>query len=95
MTEDQRRPIFEAENRGVPRPLGQPRDDRERVPDDLRTAELDTDLWVVAWDGDEIAGVVENWIWPEENERARRQARLARADQRPPPMAPARPGHGR
>jgi len=32
-------------------------------------AELDTDLWVVAWDGDEIAGVVQNWIWPEENER--------------------------
>ena len=31
--------------------------------------ELDTDLWVVAWDGDEIAGVVQNWIWPEENER--------------------------
>lgn len=31
--------------------------------------ELDTDLWVVVWDGDEIAGVVQNWIWPEENER--------------------------
>lgn len=29
--------------------------------------ELDTDLWVVAWDGDEIAGVVQNWIWAEEN----------------------------
>ena len=32
-------------------------------------AELDTDLWVVAWDGDQIAGVVQNWIWPEENEK--------------------------
>ena len=31
--------------------------------------ELDTDLWVVAWSDDEIAGVVQNWIWPEENER--------------------------
>jgi len=30
-------------------------------------ADLDTDLWVVAWDGDEIAGVVQNWIWHEEN----------------------------
>jgi len=29
--------------------------------------ELDTDLWVVAWDGDEIAGVVQTWIYPEEN----------------------------
>ena len=32
-------------------------------------SELDTSLWVVAWDGDEIAGVVQNWIWAEENER--------------------------
>lgn len=28
---------------------------------------LDTDLWAVAWDGDEVAGVVQAWIWPEEN----------------------------
>jgi len=31
--------------------------------------ELSTDLWVVAWDGDEIAGVVQNWIWRDENAR--------------------------
>lgn len=31
-------------------------------------SDLDTDLWVVAWDGEEVAGVVQNWIWPEENE---------------------------
>ncbi len=30
--------------------------------------ELDTSLWAVAWDGDQVAGVVQNWIWPEENE---------------------------
>jgi mycothiol synthase len=29
--------------------------------------ELDTGLWVVAWDGAQVAGVVENWIWPDEN----------------------------
>ena len=29
--------------------------------------ELDTSLWVVAWDGDEVAGVVQTWIWPHEN----------------------------
>ncbi len=29
--------------------------------------ELDTSLWAVAWSGDEIAGVVENWIWADEN----------------------------
>ena len=33
----------------------------------LKREELDTDLWVVAWDGDQIAGVVQNWIWAEEN----------------------------
>ena len=31
--------------------------------------ELDTSLWIVAWDGGEIAGVVQSWIWGEENER--------------------------
>jgi ribosomal protein S18 acetylase RimI-like enzyme len=31
-------------------------------------SELDTDLWVVAWDGDEVAGTVRNWIWRGENE---------------------------
>lgn len=30
-------------------------------------SDIDTDLWVVAWDGDEIAGVVQTWIWAEEN----------------------------
>jgi mycothiol synthase len=29
--------------------------------------EIDPSLWVVAWDGNEVAGVVQNWIWPEEN----------------------------
>ena len=32
-----------------------------------RKADIDTSLWVVAWDGDRIAGVVQNWIWREEN----------------------------
>jgi mycothiol synthase len=32
------------------------------------TPEIDTDLWAVAWDGDEVAGVVQTWIWTEENE---------------------------
>ena len=40
--------------------------------------------------GDEIAGVVQNWIWADENEQLGRAARLARADQRPPTVAPQR-----
>jgi mycothiol synthase len=31
--------------------------------------ELDTSLWVVAWDGDEVAGSAQGWIWPAENEQ--------------------------
>jgi mycothiol synthase len=31
--------------------------------------DLDTSLWQVAWDGDEIAGLVINGIYPHENER--------------------------
>ncbi len=32
------------------------------------TSEIDTGLWAVAWDGDEVAGIVQAWIWGEENE---------------------------
>ncbi len=71
VTEDQHRAIFEAEIEAF-------RDhwsSREKTDEDFartfKREELDTDLWVVAWDGDEIAGVVQNWIWPEENETHR------------------------
>ena len=30
--------------------------------------ELDTSLWRVAWDGDEVAGAVMTFVWPSENE---------------------------
>ncbi|HEY7735569.1 MAG TPA: GNAT family N-acetyltransferase [Candidatus Limnocylindrales bacterium] len=46
---------------------------REETPQDLRATlaqpELDAGLWQVAWDGDQVAGVVQNWIWRHENER--------------------------
>ena len=32
-------------------------------------SELDTSLWAVAWDGDEVVGVAQTWIWSEENAR--------------------------
>jgi len=67
VTPDQHRAIFDAEVEAF-------RDhwsSREKTDEDFertfRREELTTDLWVVAWDGDEIAGVVQNWIWPEEN----------------------------
>jgi mycothiol synthase len=64
---DQHRPIFDAEREAF-------RDhwsSREMTDEDFKFTfarpELDTDLWVVAWDGDEIAGVVQTWVYPQEN----------------------------
>jgi mycothiol synthase len=43
----------------------------ERTPEDFERwfsfPNLDTSLWRVAWDGDEVAGSVFTLIWPEEN----------------------------
>ena len=67
--EDQWRTILAAENEAFRDHWGH----REMGESDFKAtfgrAELDTSLWVVAWDGDQVAGVVQNWIWPEENER--------------------------
>jgi mycothiol synthase len=67
VTPDQHRRIWEAEGEAF-------RDHwKSREPTEadfevtFRREELDTDLWVVAWDGDEVAGVVQTWIWASEN----------------------------
>lgn len=43
----------------------------ERTEDDFRNLYsepiIDTSLWAIAWDGDQVAGVSFNWIDPEEN----------------------------
>jgi mycothiol synthase len=63
------RTIHEAENEAFRDHWGH----REETDDDLQQRlaqpELDTSLWQVAWAGDEVAGVVQNWIWRAENER--------------------------
>ncbi len=68
VTPKQRRAVLEAEFDAFEDHWG----NRERTEDSftvtLSRPELNSDLWVVAWDGDRIAGVVENWIWAEENE---------------------------
>jgi GNAT superfamily N-acetyltransferase len=68
VTRDQHRAIFEADDEAF-------RDHFEHRPfteeDFVATfslAELDTSLWMVGWDGDQIAGSVQTWIWPSENE---------------------------
>jgi mycothiol synthase len=61
------RAIFEAENEAF-MDHWMPREHSEADFETLFSRSyLDTGLWVVAWDGDDVAGVVQNWIWPEEN----------------------------
>ena len=63
------RAIFDAEFEAF-RDHWQPHDYDEAEFESLhKKADIDTDLWVVAWDGNEIAGVVQNWIWADENEQ--------------------------
>ncbi|MFL5668561.1 MAG: GNAT family N-acetyltransferase [Chloroflexota bacterium] len=64
-----RRAIIEAENEAFRDHWGHSEMTESTITKTFARPELDTDLWVVAWDGDEIAGVVQNWIWPEENAR--------------------------
>lgn len=64
---DHYRPIFEAEAEAFRDHWGH----REPTDEDYKLTyehpELDTSLWAVAWDGDEVAGVVQAWVWAEEN----------------------------
>ena len=69
VTEAHRRPIVEAENEAFRDHWGHREMTESTFTTTFERPEVDTDLWVVAWAGDEIAGVVQNWIWPEENER--------------------------
>ncbi len=69
VTEDQWRTILAAENEAFRDHWGHREMTESAYTATFGRAELDTDMWVVAWDGDQIAGVVQNWIWPEENAR--------------------------
>lgn len=67
LTPDQHRIVFDAETEAF-------RDHwASRTPTDEDFAvlygreEFDPSLWVVAWDGDQVAGVVQGWIWAQEN----------------------------
>lgn len=69
VTIDQRRAIIAAEFEAFQDHWGSRPMTDDAVRTTLEMVELDTDLWIVAWDGDQIAGVVENWIWPDENRK--------------------------
>lgn len=64
---DQHRAIWEADNEAF-LDHWQPRvRTEEEFVSLFAAADLDTGLWVVAWDGDQVAGVVQPWIWKDEN----------------------------
>lgn len=69
VTADQRRTILDAEFEAFEDHWGSRERTEESYRMTLSSKDLNTDLWVVAWDGDQVAGAVENWIWPEENEK--------------------------
>jgi mycothiol synthase len=69
VTPDQYRTIFDAENEAFRDHWGHREPGEGAYQATYGRPELDTDLWVVAWDGDQVAGVVQNWIFPEENAR--------------------------
>lgn len=69
VSEDQWRTILAAENEAFRDHWGHREMGESAYKATYGRAELDTSLWVVAWDDDQIAGVVQNWVWPEENER--------------------------
>ena len=67
VTPDQHRAIWEADTEAF-------RDHWEaRQPEEadfghlFAKADFDPSLWVVAWDGDQVAGSVQPWIWKDEN----------------------------
>jgi mycothiol synthase len=69
VTPDQHRAIFEADDEAFRDHWGH-RDVTEE--DFVRTfaePELDTGLWRVAWDGDQVAGSVLAYVWKAENEK--------------------------
>jgi mycothiol synthase len=67
VTPDQHRAIWEADVEAF-RDHWQARQPEEADFANLfAKADLDTSLWVVAWDGDDVAGSVQPWIWKDEN----------------------------
>jgi mycothiol synthase len=68
VTPDQHRAIWDADNEAF-QDHWQAREPREEdFPALFAKEDLDTGLWTVAWDGDEVAGSVQSWIWTSENE---------------------------
>jgi mycothiol synthase len=68
VTPDQHRAIFDADDEAFKDHF----EHRAATEQDFVTLyahpDLDTSLWQVAWDGDQVAGSVQTWLWKSENE---------------------------
>jgi mycothiol synthase len=67
VTPDQHRTIYDAQVEAFRDHWGHREGSEHGFEATYARKELDTSLWAVAWAGDEVAGVVENWIWADEN----------------------------
>jgi mycothiol synthase len=69
VTPDQHRAIYDAGNEAFRDHWESHEHGEEGFRQTFNQPDTNTDLWAVGWDGDQVAGVVEGWIWSEENER--------------------------
>jgi mycothiol synthase len=67
VTTDRYRTIFDADNEAFEDHWGHRPPTEADFRTRFETSETDTSLWCVAWDGDEVAGVVMNGIFADEN----------------------------
>jgi mycothiol synthase len=68
VTPDQHRTIFEADDEAFRDHFEHRAATEEDFVATFSLAELDTSLWMVGWDGNQVAGSVQPWIWPSEND---------------------------
>jgi ribosomal protein S18 acetylase RimI-like enzyme len=70
---EQLRHIFEASNEAFRDHWGSRDESEEEYKSQLESPEFHPELWKVAWDGDQMAGVVHNFVVEKENEEYHRK----------------------
>ncbi len=68
VTPDQHRAIWEADHEAFQDHWEARQPEESDFVTLFAKSDFDPSLWVVAWDGDEVAGSVQAWIWKDENE---------------------------
>jgi ribosomal protein S18 acetylase RimI-like enzyme len=70
---EQLRPIFEASNEAFRDHWGSRDESEEEYKSQMESPEFHPELWKVAWDGDQMASVIHNFIDQKENEEYQRK----------------------